>query len=40
MLATVARPEGLFYVIFIAPQSLFDQVQPTFEDILRSVRFN
>ena len=40
VLATVARPEGLFYVIFIAPQSLFDQIQPAFEDILRSVRFN
>ena len=40
VLATVARPEGLFYVIFIAPQSLFDQVQPVFENILRSVRFN
>lgn len=40
VLATVARPEGLFYVIFIAPQSLFDQVQPAFEAILRSVRFN
>jgi hypothetical protein len=39
VLATVARPEGLFYVIFIAPQSLFDQVQPTFEAVLRSVRF-
>jgi beta-barrel assembly-enhancing protease len=40
VLATVARPEGLFYVVFIAPQSLFDQVQPAFEDILRSVRFD
>jgi hypothetical protein len=40
VLATVARPEGLFHVIFIAPQSLFDQVQPVFEDILRSFRFN
>jgi len=40
VLATVVRPEGLFYVIFIAPQSLFDQVQPVFEDILRSVSFN
>jgi hypothetical protein len=40
VLATVARPEGLFYVVFIAPQSLFDQVQPTFEDVLRSIRFN
>ena len=39
VLATVARPEGLFYIVFIAPESLFDQVQPTFEDILRSVKF-
>lgn len=38
-LVTVARPEGLFYVIFIAPQSLFDQIQGTFEGVLRSVRF-
>ena len=40
VLATVARPEGLFYVVFIAPQSLFDEIQPSFEDVLRSVRFN
>jgi hypothetical protein len=40
VLATVARPEGLFYVAFIAPQSLFDQVQPTFEEVLRSIRFD
>jgi hypothetical protein len=40
VLATVARPEGLFYVVFIAPKSLFDQVQPTFEGILRSIRFD
>ncbi len=40
ILATVARPEGLFYVVFIAPQSLFDEIQPSFEDVLRSVRFN
>ena len=39
VLATVARPEGLFYVVFIAPQSLFDQIQPTFEAVLRSVQF-
>ncbi len=36
---TVARPEGLFYVIFIAPQSLFDQIQGTFEEVLRTIRF-
>jgi Zn-dependent protease with chaperone function len=38
-LVTVARPDGLFYIVFIAPQSLFDQVQGTFEDVVRSVRF-
>jgi beta-barrel assembly-enhancing protease len=38
-LVTVSRPEGLFYMVFIAPQSEFDQIQTTFEDIVRSVRF-
>lgn len=38
-LVTVVRPEGLFYAIFIAPQSEFEQVQGIFEDVLRSVRF-
>ncbi len=38
-LVTVTRPEGLFYMVFIAPQSEFDQIQGTFEEILRSVRF-
>lgn len=36
---TVARPEGLFYAIFIAPQSEFDHIQSTFENVLRSMRF-
>ncbi len=38
-LVTVARPEGLFYTIFIAPQSEFDQMQEIFENVVRSVRF-
>jgi hypothetical protein len=38
-LVTVARPEGLFYMVFIAPQSVFDSVQGTFEDVVRSVQF-
>jgi beta-barrel assembly-enhancing protease len=38
-LVTVVRPEGLFYLVFIAPQSLFDQIQGSFEDVLRSVTF-
>jgi len=39
VLVTVARPEGLFYIVFIAPKSEFEKTQPTFEDVLRSVRF-
>jgi len=38
-LVTVSRPDGLFYMVFIAPQSEFDQIQTTFEEIVRSVRF-
>jgi len=39
VLVTVARTEGLFYIVFIAPKSEFDKIQPTFEDVLRSVKF-
>ena len=39
VLVTVARPEGLFYMVFVAPQSRFEAVQGTFEDIVRSVKF-
>jgi hypothetical protein len=38
-LVTVARPDGLFYAIFIAPQREFNQVQEIFENVLRSVQF-
>jgi len=39
VLVTVARPEGLFYIVFIAPKAEFEKAQPTFEGVLRSVRF-
>lgn len=39
VLVTVARPVGLFYIVFIAPKAEFEKVEPTFEDVLRSVRF-
>jgi predicted Zn-dependent protease len=39
VLVTVARPEGLFYIVFIAPKSEFEKIQGAFEDVLRSVRF-
>lgn len=39
LLVTVARPEGLFYMIFIAPEQEFGKLQSVFEQMLRSVRF-
>lgn len=39
VLVTVSRPEGLFYIVFIAPKAEFEKAQPTFEEVLRSVRF-
>ena len=39
-LLTVARPKGLFYAIFVAPQSRISQVEATFQSMVRSIRFN
>lgn len=38
-LLTVQRPEGLFYMVFIAPQENFNQLQSTFDQMVRSIRF-
>jgi hypothetical protein len=38
-LLTVARPEGLFYMVFIAPRQDFDQLQATFDQMVRSIDF-
>jgi hypothetical protein len=38
-LVTVARPEGLFYVVFVSPQSRSKQVEATYREMLRSIRF-
>jgi len=40
VLVTVARPQGLFYVVFIAPQSEFERAQGTFEKVVTSVKFD
>jgi hypothetical protein len=40
MLVTVERPEGLFYMIFIGPENNFRELQPVYEQMLQSVRFN
>ncbi len=39
MLLTLQRPQGLFMMVFISPQSEFRQHQPTFEKVLNSIRF-
>ncbi len=36
---TVPRPEGLFYLILIAPRSELSTVQSVFDEMLRSIRF-
>lgn len=38
-LITVSRPEGLFYIVFIAPQSEAGQIANTVHDVVASVRF-
>jgi Zn-dependent protease with chaperone function len=39
-LVTVARPQGLWYMVFISPQSEARDIQPVFDQMLRSVRFS
>ena len=36
----VLRPEGLWYLVFITPQSESRDVQPVFDEMLRSMRFS
>ncbi|HLA39927.1 MAG TPA: hypothetical protein VJ417_08020, partial [Candidatus Glassbacteria bacterium] len=38
-IVTSFSPEGLWYVVFIAPQSDFQAWQPAFQRMLNSVRF-
>ena len=40
VLVTVYRPQGLFYMLFIAPQSEFTRLQETFDEMVRSIRFS
>jgi hypothetical protein len=39
MLVTVARPEGLFHLIFIAPESDWNRDHFTFERMIQSIHF-
>jgi hypothetical protein len=38
-LLTVARPEGLFYMVFIAPERNFGQLEGTFQQMINSLQF-
>jgi Zn-dependent protease with chaperone function len=39
VLVTVPRPEGLFYIIFVAPKSQYKNVEGLYQDMLMSIRF-
>ncbi|MFN8005741.1 MAG: M48 family metallopeptidase [Terriglobia bacterium] len=39
-LITIARPRGLFYLVFVAPQSRMNQVDKAFQSMLRSLRLS
>lgn len=39
LLLTVSRPQGLFYMIFIAPENQYNKLQPAFERMANSIRF-
>lgn len=36
---TVQRPEGLFYAVFIAPQSAMGDLREAFDSVMRSIQF-
>jgi hypothetical protein len=38
-LVTAVRPEGLFYLLLISPEEEHDSLQPVFQQIQTSVRF-
>jgi len=38
-MVTVPRPQGLFYLVFIAPQSEWSSVGRIFEQMLKTIRF-
>jgi hypothetical protein len=39
LLVTRFRPEGLFYLLVIAPESRFDEIRPVALNMMRSLRF-
>jgi beta-barrel assembly-enhancing protease len=39
MLLTIARPEALFYIVFIAPDAEWARTQPTYDAVVASLQF-
>lgn len=39
-LLTVSRPQGLFYMMFIAPRSEYNGLRETFDEMIKSLRFS
>ncbi len=39
VLVTVARPEGLFYMVLVAPSGNFRQIEGAFQQMVQSIRF-
>ena len=39
-LLTTARPDGLFYILFVTPEKEFETVRPILDRIVQSVHFN
>jgi hypothetical protein len=39
LLLTVTRPESIFYIMFVAPQSDWSATQPAFDNAVNSLRF-
>ncbi len=39
LLLTVQRPEGIFYMVFVAPDQNFNQLQGAFNEMVQSIRF-
>lgn len=40
MLLTVPRPEGLFYMVFVAPDNRFEQLSSPFQQMVNSLQFS
>ena len=40
VLVTVDRPDGLFYILFIAPQGDFKNAEGPFQNMVKSIHIN